>query len=102
MTFPHQSIRAGCSSLRSSSIMYAHTVPKIPTGTDARKTRRQSSGPRTPPRISPMNDPEVAATMLMPRAKPRWLMGKASVRMALELAINNAEPTAWQTRPPIK
>ena len=35
----------------------------------------------------------MAATLLMPRAMPRWLAGKASVRMALELAKRKAPPT---------
>ena len=29
---------------------------------------------------------------------PRWLAGKASVRMAAELAISMAAPTPWNTR----
>ena len=34
----------------------------------------------------------------MPRAMPRWLTGKASVRMAMELAISRAPPTPWKIR----
>ena len=40
----------------------------------------------------------MAATLLIPRARPRWLWGKASVRMALELANRKAPPTPWNTR----
>ena len=45
-----------------------------------------------------MNEPAMAATLLIPRAKPRWFSGKASVRMALELANRKAPPTPWKTR----
>ncbi|SKU40304.1 Uncharacterised protein [Mycobacteroides abscessus subsp. abscessus] len=34
----------------------------------------------------------------MPSAKPRWVDGKASVRMAEELAISMAPPTPCTTR----
>ena len=40
MTLPHQSIEARLGVLRSSSFRYAQTVPKRPTGTEMRKTRR--------------------------------------------------------------
>ena len=40
----------------------------------------------------------MAATELMPMARPRWSSGKASVRMALELASKMAPPTPWATR----
>ncbi len=39
----------------------------------------------------------MAATPLMPMALPRSFAGKASVRMALELANRNAPPTPWKT-----
>ena len=45
-----------------------------------------------------MNDPLMPATWLMPSARPRWSSGKASVRMAAELAISSAAPTPWNTR----
>ncbi len=45
-----------------------------------------------------MNVPLVAATPLIPSAMPRWLGGKASVRMADELANSMAPPTPWKTR----
>ncbi len=48
-----------------------------------------------------MNWPEMPATWLMPMAMPRWLNGNASVRMAGELAISMAPPTAWMIRNPI-
>jgi hypothetical protein len=41
------------------------------------------------------------ATWLMPIAMPRWSAGKASVRIAGELAISIAPPMAWMTRKPI-
>ena len=40
----------------------------------------------------------MAATPLIPRAKPRSSAGKASVMMALELAKMKAPPTPWPTR----
>ena len=45
-----------------------------------------------------MNDPAIAATSLMPRASPRWSLGKASVRIAAELAKMKAPPTPWPMR----
>jgi len=45
-----------------------------------------------------MNDPAIAAIMLVPRARPRWLGGKASVKIAVELAMMNAAPTPWKIR----
>ena len=45
-----------------------------------------------------MKDPLKAAAWLTPRASPRCPAGKASVRMAAELAINMAAPTAWKMR----
>ena len=73
-------------------------VPSTPNGTEIRKTSRQSTGPSRPPSTSPMNDPAIAATWFRPRARPRWWVGKASVRMALELAISMAPPTPWKIR----
>ena len=98
MRLPHQSIRAGRRSPLSRSIRKAQTVPKRPTGTETRKTSCQAIGPSTPPSTRPMNDPAIAATMLVPRAMPRWCGGKASVRMALELASSIAPPTPWRIR----
>ncbi len=48
-----------------------------------------------------MNEPAMAATLLMPRPRPRWSAGKASVMMAEELAKSMAPPTPWPTRMPI-
>ncbi len=45
-----------------------------------------------------MKVPLIAAAWLMPRAKPRRSGGKASVRMAAELAISMAAPTPWKMR----
>ena len=39
-------------------------------------------GASRPPRMSPMNRPLTPTMLLMPRAMPRWLAGKASVMMA--------------------
>jgi hypothetical protein len=47
---------------------------------------------------SPMNDPAVAATAFMPSAMPRWVAGKASVRIAAEFANIIAPPTPCSTR----
>ena len=68
---PSQSMRAGCRSPSSRNMSTAHTVAMMPTGTLMRNTQRQSMAANTPPRISPMNDPERPATMLIPRAMPR-------------------------------
>lgn len=45
-----------------------------------------------------MNEPAIAATWLMPMAMPRCSTGKASVRMAVELAISRAPPTPCTIR----
>ena len=45
-----------------------------------------------------MKVPLMAAPWLMPMAKPRRSGGKASVRMARELAISSAAPTPWKMR----
>ncbi len=91
--FPYQSILAGVRMPRSWSLTYAHTVPKRPKGTDSRKTRCHWTGARSPPRMRPMNEPAMAATLLMPNPSPRWSDGKASVTMAEELAKSMAPPT---------
>ena len=52
----------------------------------------------TPPRSSPTNEPASIPIWLMPIARPRWSEGKASVRMAAELAMSRAAPTPWKTR----
>jgi len=40
----------------------------------------------------------MAATVFVPRARPRWSSGKASVKIAMELAMRNAPPTPWKIR----
>ena len=45
-----------------------------------------------------MKVPLMAAAWLMPSAKPRRSGGKASVRIAAELAISMAAPTPWKIR----
>ena len=45
-----------------------------------------------------MNEPAMAATWLSPSAMPRWLAGKASVRIAAELANSIAPPTPCTIR----
>ena len=45
-----------------------------------------------------MNEPAIAATMLIPSASPRSSAGNASVRIAEEFAIRNAAPIPWTTR----
>ena len=71
-------------------------VAKSPIGTDTKKMRRQLIGARIPPRISPRNEPLKAAAWLTPRAMPRWFSGKASVRMAAELAMSMARADALE------
>ncbi len=51
-----------------------------------------------PPATSPMNCPAIAATWLIPSAKPRRSAGNASVRIAAELAVSIEPPSAWTTR----
>ena len=43
-------------------------------------------------------EPEMAATLLIPSPRPRWSAGKASVTMAEELAKSMAPPTPCPTR----
>src|ERR1035437_4723415 len=95
---PVQSMLEGVRVPLSRSFQYDQKVPSKLTGTDTRKTSRHSMGAKTPPITSPMKEPPIAATPLMPRASPRSLAGKASVRIALELANKNAPPTPWPTR----
>ncbi len=76
-------------------------MPITPNGTDTRKIQCQLIGASTPPTTRPRNEPAIAATPLMPSARPRWLAGNASVRIALELAIRNAPPMPCTTRQPI-
>ena len=45
-----------------------------------------------------MNAPAMAATALMPSARPRSSCGKASVRIAEELPIRSAPPIPWPIR----
>ena len=45
-----------------------------------------------------MNVPLKAAAWFTPRAMPRWPSGKASVRIAAELAMSMAAPTPWKMR----
>ena len=73
-------------------------MPNKPTGTDTRKTRCQSVVLSSPPTMSPMNEPDTAATALMPSAMPRSRCGNASVRMAVEQAKIIAPPTPWIRR----
>jgi hypothetical protein len=63
-----------------------------PHGTDTKNTSRQDTGVSTPPSTNPINEPAIAATMLIPSARPRCVGGNASVRIAEELAIRNAAP----------
>ena len=87
---------------RSSSLEYAQIVPPTPKGTETRKTSRQSSGPSRPPSMSPMKDPDMAATLLIPSARPRWFEGNVSVRIAAEFAMSIAAPRPWTIRMPIR
>ena len=95
---PAQSIVLLTRTPLSLSFMYAQMVPNRPKGTDTKKTKCHSMGARTPPRIRPRNDPVTSAIPLMPMALPRSSSGKASVRMALELANRKAPPTPWPRR----
>ena len=76
-------------------------MPAMPIGTLTQNTARQSHSASTPPRTRPMNEPAIAATWLMPSAMPRCRAGKASVRIAVELANTMDPPTACTIRQPI-
>ena len=76
-------------------------MPMRPNGTLTQNTARQCHSESTPPRIRPMNEPAMAATMLTPSAVPRWLAANASVRIAVELANSMAPPTPWTNRQPM-
>jgi hypothetical protein len=52
----------------------------------------------TPPSTRPMNEPARAAIWFTPMAMPRSEVGKASVRMAAELAMSMAPPIPWIIR----
>ena len=45
-----------------------------------------------------MKEPAIAATLLIPSARPRCSSGNASVRIALELAKISAPPSPWPSR----
>ena len=77
-------------------------MPKTPIGTETTNTRCQLIGARTPPMIRPMNEPAIAAIELMPSARPRWWVGKASVRIAVEFASSSAPPMPCRTRMTIR
>src|SRR5580693_3960500 len=98
---PHQSSDAGLRTPSSRSFRYDQMVPRTPNGTETRKTKRQLIGPSKPPSTSPTNEPAIAATWFSPSASPRSFAGKASVRIALELANSMAPPTPCSTRIPI-
>ncbi len=102
VTLPHQSIGARFGTLRSSSLRYAQTVPKTPTGTEIRNTRRQSMGASRPPSTRPTNMPLTPTMLLIPSAMPRWLEGKASVMIAAALASRQAPPRPWTIRKTIR
>ncbi len=95
---PSQSMGTRRRTPRSSSLRYAHTVPKMPNGTDTRNTSRQLIGASSPPSTSPMNTPLMPAMLLIPSARPRWFTGKASVRIAAELPMRHAAPMPCTTR----
>ena len=98
VTLPHQSMRPSWRSLVSLSFDQAQIVPPTPMGTETMKTRCQATGASTPPMISPRNDPAMAAIELMPSARPRWWVGNASVRIAVEFASSSAPPMPCRTR----
>ena len=99
---PHQSTLARLGVLRSSSLRYAHTVPKRPTGTEIRNTSRQSIGARIPPSTRPTNIPLTPTMLLMPSAIPRWFCGNASVMIAAAFASRQAPPSPWTMRNTIR
>ena len=76
-------------------------VPISPIGTLNQKTKRQPKPVSQPPRIGPRIRPAPTTIALMPSALPSSRRGNASVTSAAELAIMNAPPTPWTTRPAI-
>ena len=98
VTLPSQSMEPGVRVPTSRSRAKPQMVPITPIGTLIKKTRRQLIPASRPPITRPRKEPAMAAIMLMPSASPRWLAGKASVRMAAELDIIMAPPTAWTMR----
>ena len=49
-----------------------------------------------------MKRPLTPTMLLIPRAIPRWLAGKASVMIAAALASRQAPPTPWTIRKTIR
>ena len=76
----------------SCSMKYAQMVPNAPTGAETRKIRCQLIGASTPPSMSPMNDPAMAAitqaAMANPKATPRPSWNGAVIRCG-----KNSRPT---------
>jgi len=71
----------------------------MPTGTFTRKIQRHDRTARiTPPATGPTMLPTAHVIELMPMARPRSPRGKASVMMAMPLAISIAPPTPWTRR----
>ena len=102
VTLPGQSTLVRRGVLSSRRFRYAQTVPNSPTGTEIRNTSRQSIGARIPPSTRPTNIPLTPTMLLIPSAIPRWLAGKASVRIAAELASRHAPPMPCTSRKPIR
>ncbi len=73
-------------------------VPVTLIGTLTQNTARQSTAARRPPARRPRNWPASAVIWLMPRAMPRCRVGKASVRIAAELAVSMEPPKACTMR----
>ena len=60
------------------------------------------SGPSTPPRTRPMNDPAMAATLLIPSARPAGWPGTRRSVSPHEFAMSIAAPRPCTTRMPIR
>jgi hypothetical protein len=73
----------------------------MPIGTLTQKTLRHEISESTPPSTRPRKLPAIAAIWLMPSAMPRRCAGKASVRIAVELAKSIEPPTACTRRQPM-
>ena len=100
--FPAQSIGSRVRTPISRRLRYDQIVPRIPNGTETRKTSRQEIGASTPPSTRPMNRPLIPTTLLIPSASPRWFAGNASVRIATEFATRKAAPIPCTIRNPIR
>ena len=73
-------------------------MPKTPTGTLTQKTSRQSMAASIPPSTRPMNEPAMAAIMLMPERHAALVRGEGVGQDGGGVGHQEAPPTPWITR----